>query len=112
MPAPSRFLPADYDSNRPIALVAGRRTYPIALARRMKALDLPCRLIAFEARQAPNSGKASPKAARHDKIGQLGHMLKAMKKLGAGYALMRTDSAGRLFRELHPDLKAIQILAT
>lgn len=45
------------------------------------------------------------------KVGQLGRMLKALEQLGAGYALMAGQiTPRRLFKGLHPDLKAAKIL--
>jgi DUF1009 family protein len=46
-------------------------------------------------------------------VGQLGKMLKALREFGAGYALMAGQiSPRRLFKGLHPDLKAVRILAS
>ncbi len=44
-------------------------------------------------------------------VGQLGKMLKALRDFDAGYALMAGQiTPRRLFKGLHPDLKATQIL--
>ena len=44
-------------------------------------------------------------------VGQLGKMLKALEEMGAGYAIMAGQiTPKRLFRGLHPDLKATRIL--
>ena len=46
------------------------------------------------------------------KVGQVGKLLKELKKFNAGYAVMAGKvSPGKLFRGLHPDLKAIRMLA-
>jgi UDP-2,3-diacylglucosamine hydrolase len=110
---PSRFLPASYDLDAPVALVAGRRQYPILLAERMRRAGAPVRLIAFEGETSDELWNSFAENERASiKVGQLGHMLKAMKKLGVRYAIMAGQIApGRLFKELHPDLKALQILA-
>ncbi|MBN1403496.1 MAG: UDP-2,3-diacylglucosamine diphosphatase LpxI [Opitutales bacterium] len=114
MPAPSRFLPDNFETDAPVALIAGRRLYPLIIAQRMRECGIPCRLIAFEGETSDELWNFFPESERAMiKVGQLGHMLKSLKKLGARYALMAGQIApGRLFRELHPDLKAIQILAT
>jgi len=114
MPAPSRFLPENFDPSAPVALIAGRRLYPTLIAQHMRKLGLQSRLIAFAEETSDELWSSFPESDRAMiKVGQLGHMLKALKKLGARYAIMAGQIApGRLFRELHPDLKAIQILAT
>ena len=114
MAPPSRFLPGDYDINAPVALVAGRRTYPLLLAERMKRAGVPVRLIAAEGEASDELVASFPEEERVSiKVGQVGHMLKAMKKFGARYVIMAGQiTPGRLFRDLYPDLKALQILAT
>ena len=114
MHALSRFLPDSFDPTGPVALVAGRRQYPIVLARRMRAAGVPVRLIAFEGETADELWDSFAESDRAKiKLGQLGHMLKSLKKLGAKYAVMAGQiQPGHLFRDLHPDLKAIAILAT
>ncbi len=111
----SRFLPDSFDPSKPVALVAGRRQYPILLAQKMRAAGVPVRLIAFEDETAEELWNSFPEGERvRIKLGQLGHMLKSMKKLGAAYAILAGQIApGNLFRtqELHPDLKALAILA-
>jgi UDP-2,3-diacylglucosamine hydrolase len=113
MPATSRFLPDGYDASAPVALIAGRRTYPIMLASRIRGAGVPLRLIAFEGETEPELWDSFADDARAMiKLGQLGHMLKAMKSFGAKYAIMAGQiMPGHLFRDLHPDLKALAILA-
>jgi hypothetical protein len=114
MPVRSRFLPADFDARLPVALIAGRQRYPILLAAELRAAGLPVRLIAFDGETTDELWDSFPEAERaRIKVGQLGHMLKALRRLGARHAIMAGQIApGRLFRELTPDLKAIQILAS
>jgi hypothetical protein len=46
------------------------------------------------------------------KVGQVGKLLKELKSFDAGYAVMAGQvTPGKLFRGLHPDLKAIRMLA-
>lgn len=114
MALPSRFLPGNYDIAAPVALVAGRRSYPILLAERMRRVGVPVRLISFDGETSDELIASFAENERASiKVGQLGHMLKAMKKFGARYTIMAGQIApGRLFKDLHPDLKALQILAT
>jgi UDP-2,3-diacylglucosamine hydrolase len=109
----SRFLPEGFDVSAPVALLAGRRAYPIILAERIRGAGVPLRLIAFEGEteDALWDSFADDERAMI-KVGQLGHMLKAMHELGVKYAIMAGQiMPGRLFRDLHPDLKALAILA-
>ena len=47
------------------------------------------------------------------KVGQLGKLLKALKKFDAAYAVMAGQiTPGKLFEGLHPDLKAVSLLAS
>lgn len=110
---PSRFLPDDFDPTRPVAVIAGRAIYPALMIESMRNLKIPCRIIAFEGETLPELYESFP----HDhrallKVGQIGKALKALKRMDAGYAVMAGQITPRkLFRGLHPDLKAIQILA-
>jgi DUF1009 family protein len=46
------------------------------------------------------------------KVGQVGKLLKELKRFKVGYAVMAGQvTPGKLFRGLHPDLKAIRMLA-
>ncbi len=111
---PSRFLPADFDASRPIAIIAGRAKYPLLMANTMKEKGIQTRIIAFEGETLPELFESFPKEHRiMAKVGQLGKTLKALQKLDAGYAVMAGQiTPRRLFRGLHPDLKAIQILTS
>ncbi len=114
MPAPSAFLPANFDPRKPVALIAGQGLYPQLVARAIRAAGIPLRLVAFEEETPPELIATFPKNEhRLLKVGQLGHMLDALKDFGAGYAFMAGQiTPRRLFKGLHPDLKAIRILAT
>jgi DUF1009 family protein len=109
---PSTFLPANFDSRRPIALIAGQGQYPIMVAAAIRSAGIPLRLVAFEEETRPEL-IASFTHADHRllKVGQLGHMLDALGDFGAGYALMAGQiTPRRLFKGLHPDFKATRIL--
>lgn len=110
----SVFLPADFDSSRSVALIAGQGRYPALVAESIRSAGVPLRLIAMEGETAP---ELQATFAEQDrvliKVGQIGAMLKALKRFGAGYAFMAGQvSPRRLFSGLHPDLKALAILAT
>lgn len=110
----SKFLPAGFDRSRPVAIIAGKFRYPIIMAEQMRAAGVPVRLIAFEGEtESSLVDTFSPKERALIKVGQLGKLLTALKKLEVGYAVMAGQiTPGRLFRGLHPDLKALAILAS
>ena len=112
MPAPSAFLPVGFDARRPIALIAGQGLYPQLVAKAIRAAGIPLRLVAFEEETPPELvASFSKNEHRMLKVGQLGHMLDALKDFGAGYAYMAGQiTPRRLFKGLHPDLKATRIL--
>lgn len=114
MAATSRFLPPDFDPTLPLALTAGRGVYPTLIASRARSLGIPLRLIGMEGETEQELWDTFPEEDRAMiKVGQLGHMLKALKKMGVRNLIMAGQVApGRLFRELYPDIKALQILAT
>lgn len=109
----SRFLPDHFDATRPLVLIAGKGTYPILLAQRAKSAGINIRLIELSGETSEdliNSFPANKRSAV--KVGQVGKLLKELKKFNAGYAVMAGQvTPGKLFRGLHPDLKAIRMLA-
>lgn len=113
MAPPSRFLPADFDATQPVAVVAGQRDYPVLAIEAMRAAGVPVRLIAFEGETREDLYETFPPDERvRIKVGQIGKMLKAMRTLGARYALLVGQiTPGRLFKDLSPDLKALAMLA-
>ena len=108
----SAFLPAGFDSSRPVTLIAGQGRYPQLTAAAVKAARLTLRLIAFEEETPPELFESVPAADRvRIKVGQLGAMLKNLKRFDSGYAIMAGQiTPRRLFKGLHPDLKATRIL--
>lgn len=108
----SSFLPANYDPSRPLGLIAGQGLYPLLVARAAKAAGVPVRLIAFEEETSPELLNFIPEHERVTLlVGQLGKMLKALSRFDCGYALMAGQiTPKRLFKGLHPDIKAAQIL--
>lgn len=111
----SRFLPSSFDNTRPVAVIAGKDVYPVLTISAIRARGVPVRIIAMEGETRLDLFETFPESERvMVKVGQVGHMLKALKKFGAGYAMMvgqvtpeRLHSKG-----LTPDLKAIALLAT
>ena len=114
MSALSRFLPPDFDPGRPVALIAGQGRYPALVTESIRAAGVPLRLVALDGETSPELQAAFPESERAlVKVGQIGAMLKALKKFDAGYAYMAGQVAPRrLFSGLHPDLKALAILAS
>lgn len=112
MVLPSTFLPPDFDVRRPLALIAGQGVYPVLVAAAVRAAGIPLRLIAFEEETRPELIASFPTQDRELlKVGQLGHMLDALRDFGAGSALMAGQiTPRRLFKGLHPDFKATRIL--
>ena len=110
----SRFLPAGFDPTRPVAVIAGQRDYPVLTVEAIRAAGVPVRLIALHGETRPELVESFPEAERAViKVGQIGHMLKALRKLEAGYALFVGQvSPGKLFRDLTPDVKALTLLAS
>lgn len=110
----SKYLPADFDATKPVTLIAGKGRYPELTLERLRAAKLQTRLIAFEGETADSLVAQFP--AEHVvriKVGQLGHMLDALKAQKAGSAIMAGQiTPRRLFKGLTPDFKAVTILAT
>jgi UDP-2,3-diacylglucosamine hydrolase len=107
----SQFLPETFDQ-RPIGLIAGKGRYPILAAKRIRAAGLPLRIVSFAGETEPALIDSIP-ANEHIqiKVGQLGKLLKSLKKLDCSYAFMAGQiTPRRLFHGLHPDLKALKIL--
>ncbi len=82
------------------------------VAQSIRQAGLPLKLIAFEEETPPELVASFSEADRRTLlVGQLGKMLKALKEFGAGSALMAGQiTPRRLFKGLHPDLKATKIL--
>lgn len=111
MPA-SRFLPSTFDASRPVALIAGQGLYPVLVASAIRRAGIPFRLVAFDEETPPDLFASVPERDRRMiLVGQLGKMLRALEDFDAGYAIMAGQiTPKRLFKGLHPDLKATRIL--
>ena len=110
----SKFLPTDFDKSAKIAILAGKGAYPSLLKDRLDAAGIPNALMAFEGETAPELWEMFDDSQRAcANVGQLGHLLKNLKKVGARYAIMAGQITPRkLFKGMKPDLKAILVLAT
>jgi len=97
-----------------VAVIAGRGLYPQLTVGALRAAGVPVRLIAFHDETAPELVDSFPTGERDMiKVGQLGHMLKSLRRFEAAAAIMAGQiRPRRLFDGLHPDLKAIAILAS
>ncbi len=109
---PTSFLPANFDPQKPIALIAGQGLYPALVADAIRRAGHPLRLIALDEETPPGLIASFPEAERRTLlVGQVGRMLQSLRQFGAGYAYMAGQVAPRrLFKGLHPDLKATRIL--
>lgn len=109
----SRFLPENFDRSKPLTLIAGKGTYPILLAERARSAGVSIRLIELVGETSEELINSFPDHERSAvKVGQIGKLLKELKKFNSGYAVMAGQvTPGKLFRGLHPDLKAIRMLA-
>jgi len=109
----SRFLPVNFDATRPLALIAGQGQYPVLLAERARQAGISVRLIELGGETSPELVDSFAMDERSAvKVGQVGKLLKELKRLEAGYAVMAGQvTPGKLFKGLHPDLKAIRMLA-
>jgi DUF1009 family protein len=109
---PSAFLPSTFDPKRPVALIAGRGSYPVITAASIRAAGVPLRLIAMDDEtEAGLIASFHPSERVLINVGQIGKMLAALKDFDAGYALMAGQvKPKKLFHGLTPDLKAAAIL--
>lgn len=109
----SRFLPENFDTSKPLALIAGQGQYPMLLAQRARAAGIHLRLIELGGETSTELvNDFTPEQRTTVKVGQVGKLLKELENFDAGYAVMAGQvTPGKLFRGLHPDLKAIRMLA-
>ena len=113
MSLPSKFLPHTFDRNRPIAVISGRDIYPHLTIESIRSHGLEVFLVAFEGETSQDLIASLPsERVETIKVGQLGRLLRSIRKAQAGYAIMVGQiTPRRLFRGLHPDLKALKILS-
>ncbi len=113
MPPLSAFLPVDFDPRKSVTLIAGQGIYPRLIAAAVRTAGLRLTLVAFEEETQPDLVASFAESDRRLLlVGQLGKMLKCLREFDAGYAIMAGQiTPRRLFKGLHPDLKAVRILA-
>lgn len=109
----SCFLPDQFDASSPLALIAGKGNYPILLKERADRAGIPLCLIELGGETSSELINSFPNKDRSSlKVGQVGKLLKELKRHHAKYAVMAGQvTPGKLFRGMHPDLKAIRMLA-
>jgi DUF1009 family protein len=97
-----------------VAVVAGQRDYPTLVVEAIRAAGCHPRLVALQGETNEALIDAFAPAERDIvKVGQIGRLLKALRRLQVGYAVFVGQvSPGKLFRDLTPDLKAIRLLAS
>jgi DUF1009 family protein len=97
-----------------VAVIAGQRDYPVMSVEALRSAGIPVRLVALHGETRPELVDSFPEDQREIiKVGQIGKMLKALKKLEARYALFVGQvTPGKLFRDLTPDVKALTLLAS
>jgi DUF1009 family protein len=110
----SRFLPAGFSPASTVAVLAGKGIYPRLTIERLRAAQIPVKLVAFEDETDPALAASFPAAdLAWIKVGQLGHLLSALKRFRAACSIMAGQiTPRRLFNGLVPDLKALMILSS
>lgn len=112
MPELSKYLPPDFDSSKPIGLIAGRGLYPKLVADEARAKGAEIRLIAFEGEATDELIESFPNDQRAVvNVGKVGSWLKALRKFECVYTIAAGQvKPGKLFRGLKPDIKAASLL--
>lgn len=110
----SRFLPDSFDPTQPIVLIAGRGSYPSLTAARIKIAGAPLKLIGLKGETTDELFDSFDSSDRRMiKVGQIGKLARTLKDFNARYAIMVGQvQPNRLFGGIHPDLRAIKILAS
>ena len=73
----SRFLPENFDSSKPLTLIAGKGAYPILLAERARSAGVSIRLIELGGETPEELINSFPDHERSAvKVGQIGKLLK------------------------------------
>jgi UDP-2,3-diacylglucosamine hydrolase len=109
----SRFLPENYQDGDRVAVLAGRGDYPVVMVEHMRLAGTPMCLLAFEGETSDALYQQFPASDRcRLKVGQVGKALDLLVRMRAKWAILVGQiRPGRLFNGLHPDLKAVSILA-
>ncbi|AWT59655.1 MAG: UDP-2,3-diacylglucosamine pyrophosphatase LpxI [Candidatus Moanabacter tarae] len=110
----SQFLPSSFDRQRSIAIIAGKDVYPRLTFEAIQSHGIKVFLIGFEGETSHDLISKFP-SDRVDiiKVGQLGRLIRSIRRTQVGYAIMVGQiTPRRIFRGLHPDLRALKILKT
>ncbi len=110
----SQFIPQDFDTTAKIAILAGKGVYPQLVIEQLEKLQIKTILIAFEDETSPELvARFSAEDVETVNVGQLGKLLKALKKHDVKYAIMAGQiTPKKLFKGLKLDLKAMLVMAT
>jgi DUF1009 family protein len=109
----SQFVPKNFDSKGVLVLIAGKGSYPLILAKKAVASGVSVRLIELRGETSEELvNQFSLENRASVKVGQVGKLIKELIKFRANYAVMAGQvTPGKLFRGMHPDLKAIRMLS-
>ncbi|MDR0740782.1 MAG: UDP-2,3-diacylglucosamine diphosphatase LpxI [Puniceicoccales bacterium] len=107
------FLPRDFEKEGTVlAIIAGRGEYPMLLANRVRTQGVRCNLIALEGETDSELFEQFSEENREKvHIGQLGKVLKILKKFGTTDVILAGQVKPiRLFGDLRPDWRALCLL--
>lgn len=110
----SQFLPPNFDPQKNVVLIAGGGAYPAIMAQSILQKKIKLKIIAFDEETDLSLFSQFQEDDRvMIKVGQVGKLLKSLKKLQAAYVVMAGQiTPKKLFRGMQPDLKAVMLLAT
>jgi len=110
----SEYLPLSFDPDRPITLIAGRGSYPHLMTRRIREVGGALNLVALKGETPDDLVDAfDPDRRQAVKIGQIGKLTRTLRKFDTQYVIMVGQiQPRRLFGDIHPDLRAVKILAS
>jgi len=108
----SRFLPADLDRARPIAVIAGNGDYPAMTIAAIRRAGIGVRLIGVNGDVRDDVVASFIESERRViDVGQIGKLLSSLREFGCAHAIMAGQvTPKRLFHGLNPDFKAAAIL--
>ena len=109
----SCFLPDQFDASSPLALIAGKGNYPILLKERADRAGIPLCLIELGGETSSELiNSFSNKDRSSLKVGQIGKLLKELKRHHAKYAVMAGQvTPGKLLGACIQTSRAIRMLA-
>lgn len=107
-----RFVPADLDRSRPIAVIAGNGDYPAMTVAAIRRAGLAARLIGVNGDVRDDLVASFAESERRViDVGQVGKLLSTLREFGCAQAIMAGQvTPKRLFHGLNPDFKAAAML--